>query len=117
MIIQHFFRFPTFFELSELNFLFSFILIVIFCYYFLLTVWNYFFTIVDHCIIIGSNIFLQTIKETSFPNIDNFIRSSRNEVIPVSAKLSCIWMRLESILEPAFLRIPYFGCSVVGGTD
>ena len=71
---------------------------IIFCDYFLLTVWYYFFSIIYHCVIVGGDVFFEAVKEACFPNIDDLIRSSRNKVISISTELSRIGMRLKSIL-------------------
>jgi hypothetical protein len=67
--------------------LLPFILIIIFGDYLLLTIRHHLFPIVNHRIIIWCNILLETIKEPSLPNIDDLVRTPRNEVVTVSAKL------------------------------
>lgn len=71
---------------------------IIFGDYFLLAVWYYLFSIIYHCVIVGGDIFFEAVEEACFPDIDNLIRSSRNEVISISTKLSRIGMRLKSVL-------------------
>lgn len=48
-------------------------------------------------LIVLIDVFFQTIIKSCFPNINNFIRSSWYEVIPLSTEFSDIRMRFQSI--------------------
>ena len=73
------------------------------------------FSIVDvaHCWFAWQYFLFHWIVKSALPNVDRFLWTSTDEVVPFTTKFSIIWMSFECIFELSLLWVPYFGRPIV----
>lgn len=113
MIVNHILWLPFARARFKVDFSFFALYFLNLSHLFLFQIGNYFLPVVLADWITAIDIFFQTIEEPTFPNVDYFVGPSWNEIVSLLAKLSNVWVRLQRVLQPTFLGIPYLGSPVL----